>query len=235
MRELRVLGMRLRGMFRTDHADAELAAELESHLQLHVDDNLRAGMTEEEARRQALIRLGGIEPTKQAWLERHGLPWLETLWQDLVFALRMLKKNPGFAAVAILTVALGVGANTAIFSVIKTVLFAPLPYKDPSRIVALWTANPRRGDQPVASSPGDFAAWKQSSGVFEDLAPSYDNERTLTGQGSPQFLIGYAVSANYLRILGVEPRIGRLYTDQEDRPGGPNVALLSDHLWRTTF
>src|SRR5580658_8278110 len=107
MRELRALGMRVRGMFRADQADSELAAELESHLQLHIEDNLRAGMTEEEARRQALIRLGGLDPTKQAWRERHGLPWLETLWQDLVFALRMLRKNPGFAAVAILTVALG--------------------------------------------------------------------------------------------------------------------------------
>ncbi len=238
MRELRALGMRVRGMFRADQADGELAAELESHLQLHIEDNLRAGMTPEEARRRsALIRLWRhLEPTKAGLAANgNGLPWIETLWQDLVFALRMLRKNPGFAAVAVLTMALGIGANAAIFSVVKTVLLAPLPYKDSSRIVAVWTANPRRGDQPMASSPADFAIWKQRSGVFEDLAPSYDSERTLTGQGPPQFLIGYAVSANYLRILGVEPRIGRLYTDQEDRPGGPNVALLSDHLWRTTF
>jgi putative ABC transport system permease protein len=227
--------MRLRGMLRADQADGELAAELESHLQLHIEDNLRAGLTPEEARRQALIRLGGLEQTKQAWRERRGLPWLETLWQDISFGLRMLRKNPGFAIVAVLTMALGIGANTAIFSVIETVLLAPLPYKDSSRIVAVWTANPRRGDQPLPSSPGDFANWKQRSGVFEDLAPSDDTGPTLTGQGAPQQLIGYAVSANYLRILGVEPLVGRLYTDREDRPGGPNVALLSDHLWRTTF
>jgi predicted permease len=235
MRKVRAMCLRLHGMFRADRADDELAAELESHLQLHIEDNLRAGMTEEEARRQALIRLGGLEQTKQAWRERRGLPWLETLWQDISFGLRMLRKNPGFAAVAVLTMALGIGANTAIFSVVRTVLLAPLPYKDSSRIVAVWTVNPRRGDQPVASSPADFAIWKQRSGVFEDLAPSYDNERTLTGQGAPEQLIGYAVSANYLRILGVEPRIGRLYTDREDQPGGPKVALLSDRLWRTAF
>jgi predicted permease len=235
MGKVRALCLRFHGMFRADHADAELAAELESHLQLHIEDNLRAGMNEEEARRQALIRLGGIEQTKLAWRERNGLPWIETLWQDLVYALRMLRKNPGFAAVAVLTMALGIGANTAIFSVIKTVLLAPLPYKDASRIAAVWTTNPKHGVHPVASSPGDFATWKQKSGVFEDLAPSYDREMTLTGQGAPQQLLGYAVSANYLRILGVEPSIGRLYTDQEDRPGGPNVALLSAHLWRTTF
>src|SRR5580658_4370952 len=194
MRELRALGMRLRGMFRADQADGELAAELESHLQLHIEDNVRAGLTPEAARRQALIHLGGLEQTKQAWRERRGLPWLETLWQDLAFGMRMLRKNPGFAAVAVLTMALGIGANTAIFSVIKTVLLAPLPYKDSSRIVAVWTANPRQGDQPLASSPADFAIWKQRSGVFKDLAPSYDNELTLTGQGAPQQLLGYAVS-----------------------------------------
>jgi putative ABC transport system permease protein len=99
----------------------------------------------------------------------------------------------------------------------------------------VWTANPSQGGQPLPSSAGDFAIWKQRSGVFEDLAPSYDDEKTLTGQGAPQLLIGYAVSANYLRILGVEPELGRLYTDQEDSPQGPKVALLSDHLWRTTF
>ncbi len=91
------------------------------------------------------------------------------------------------------------------------------------------------GNIPLPSSPGDFAIWKQKSGVFDDLAPSYDDQLTLTGQGAPQFLIGYAVSANYLRILAVKPRLGRLDTDQEDRPGGPKVVLLSDHIWHTTF
>ncbi len=235
MRKLRALWMRLRGVFDAGQGDREIAAELESHLQLHIDDNLRAGLTAEEARRQAFIHLGGLEQTKQICRERRGLPVLETLWQDLFFGLRMLGKSPGFASAAILTMALGIGANTAIFSVVKTVLLAPLPYKEPSRIVAVWTTNPARSDHPLPSSPGDFAIWKQKSGVFEDLAPAHDDERTLTGQGAPQFLFGYAVAANYLRILGVQPQIGRLYTDREDRRGGPNVTLLSDHLWRATF
>lgn len=235
MRKLRALSLRLSGMFRADEADREIAAELESHIQMHIEDNVRSGLTPEEARRQALIHLGGLEQTKESWRERRGLPWLETWWQDISFALRMLRKNLGFAAAAVLTMALGIGANTAIFSVVKAVLLAPLPYRDSSRIVTVWTANPKRGDQPLASSPGDFAIWKQRSGVFEDLAPSYDSEMTLTGQGAPQFLLGYAVSANYLRILGVEPSMGRLYTDEEDRPGAGKVVLLSDRLWRTTF
>ncbi|MBV9769409.1 MAG: ABC transporter permease [Bryobacterales bacterium] len=224
--------MRLGGTFQEE---GDFAAELESHIQLHIEDNLRAGMTETEARRQALISLGGVEQTKEAYRNRRGLPLVETLWQDVCYGVRMLRKNPGFSAAAILTMALGIGANTAIFSVVKTVLLAPLLYKDPSRIVAVWTASPARGGQSLPSSPGDFAIWKQKSGVFEDMAPSYDHQATLTGQGPPQLLLGYAVSANYLRILGVQPQIGRLYTDQEDRPGGPKVALLSDHLWRTKF
>ena len=233
--KLRALWMRMRGMFAGAKTDDEFSAELESHLQMHIDDNLRSGMSQEEARRQALIKLGGVEQTRQAYRERRRLPSMESFWQDIWFGLRMLRKNPGFTVIAVLTLALGIGANTAIFSVVKAVLLAPLPYKDSGRIVAVWTANAARGDHPLPSTAGDFAIWKQRSGVFEDLAPSYDDEKTLTGQGAPQFLIGYAVSANYLRILGVAPQIGRLYTDEEDKPGGPKVALLGDHLWRTTF
>jgi len=234
MRKLRALWMRWRGLFGSGFEDVELDAELASHLQMHVDDNLRSGMTPEEARRRALIQLGGMEQTKQAYRERRSLPFLETLAQDLRYGARLLAKSPAFACMSVATLALGIGATTAIFSVVKAVLLAPLPYKDPGRIVAVWTNNPARDGQ-SPSSAGDFGLWRQKNSVFEDLAPSYDDGRTLTGQGAPQLLIGYAVSASYLRILGVEPQIGRLYTDQEDRPGGPNVALLSDRLWRATF
>ncbi|HEX4228081.1 MAG TPA: ABC transporter permease [Bryobacteraceae bacterium] len=235
MEKLRAFWMRVRGTFRNWRTDQEFSAELESHLEMHIEDNVRSGMNREEARRQALLKLGGLEQVKLEYRDRQGLPWIDTLWQDIRFGSRMLRTNPGFTVVAVATLALGIGANTAIFSVVKAVLMAPLPYREAGRIVAVWTADPRRGRQPSASTPGDFAIWKQKSGVFEDLAPSYDNEQTLTGAGAPQLLIGYAVSANYLRILGVEPQVGRLYSDREDRPGGPKVALLSDRLWRTAF
>lgn len=235
MRLLRTLWMRLQGVFSHGHAEDEFSAELESHLQMHIEDNMRSGMSPEEARRDALIQLGGMEQTRQAYRERRGLPLLQTLGQDIRFGCRMLRKHSGLTTISLLTLALGIGATTAIFTTVKAVLLAPLPYKDSNRIVAVWTTNPAKGGQPRPSSAGDFAAWKQRSGVFEDLAPSYDDEETLTGQGEPQFLSGYAVSANYFRILGVEPQIGRVYTEQEDRNAGPKVALLSDHLWRTTF
>jgi len=235
MRKLRALWYRLRGMFGAERANGDFAAELESHVAMEIEDGVRAGLSREEARRQALIKLGGLEQTKGAYRERRGLPVLETLAQDVRYGLRALAKSPGFVCVSVATLALGIGANTAIFSVVKAVLFAALPYKDTSRLVAVWTASPARGGESSPSTPGDFAIWKQKSGVFEDLAPSYDDEVTLTGQGVPQLLIGYAVSANYLEILGVTPQMGRLFTEQEDRPGGPKIALISDHLWRTTF
>jgi len=235
MRILRSWRLRVTWLFRRSENEVDLHDELQDYVEHQTERHLSSGLSAQEARFAALRDVGSIEQLKEECRDARGSAWIENTIQDIRFGLRMLRKNPGFTTVAVSTLALGIGANTAIFSVVKAVLLAPLPYREPSRIVAVWTANPGRGDQPLPSTPGDFASWKQRSGVFEDLAPSYDDEKTLTGKGAPQFLIGYAVSANYLHILGVEPQFGRLYTDKEDRPGSPKVALLSDHLWRTTF
>ena len=232
---IRIAVSRFAALFRSRPLDAELDEELRVHIELATEENVRLGMSRRPARAAALRNFGGVAQVREAYREQRGIPFLEAAAQDLRFALRQLRKSPGFSVTAIVTLALGIGATTAIFSVVKTVLLGPLPYKDPGRIVQVWTINPANDGEPLPSTAGDFAAWKARSGVFEDLAPSYDSEQTLTGAGSPQFLIGYAVSANYLRILGVQPKIGRLYTEEEDRPGGPKVALMSDHLWRTTF
>ena len=157
MRRLKALWRRLRGVFSSDRSEQDFADELDGHVAMHIEDGVRAGLSREEARRQALIRLGGLEQAKIAHRERRGLPLLETLAQDVRYGLRLLGKSPGFACVSVVTLALGIGANTAIFSVVKAVLLATLPYKDPGRIVAVWTANPARGGQPLPTSPGDFA------------------------------------------------------------------------------
>ncbi len=235
MNLIRTFLTRCTALFGSQKLDADLDEELRAHIDLAIEENLQRGMAEQEARRTALRNFGGFTQTRESYRKQRGLPFLEVLAHDLRFALRQSRKSPGFALTAALTLALGIGANTAIFSVVKAVLLAPLPYKDHTRIVAVWTTNPAKGGEPLPSTPADFAIWKQRSNSFEDLVPSYDDEKTLTGQGAPQLLIGYGVSASYLNILGVQPQIGRLYTAQEDKPGGPRVALLSDHLWRTTF
>src|SRR2546425_8296835 len=137
MRKLRELFLRFGGLFNKQRRDRELEDEIESHLQLHIDDNLRLGMTLEEARRQAMLQFGGIESTKESYRDQRGLPILDTFFQDIRFGARQLRKNPGFTAVAVLTLTLGIGANTAIFSVVSSVLLRPLPFKDPERLMMI--------------------------------------------------------------------------------------------------
>jgi predicted permease len=156
------------------------------------------------------------------------------LAQDLRYALRQLRKNPGFTAVTVITLALGIGATTAIFSLAHVVLLAPLPYREPDRLTMIWGSNPSRGDLQFPISAGDFSDWKQKNDVFEDIAGSYDEPVTLTGVGEPKLVLGYAFTANYFRILGTPPRIGRTFTDEEARTSA-NVVVLSDRAWRTTF
>jgi len=156
------------------------------------------------------------------------------LLQDVRYALRQLRKSPAFTAVAVITLALAVGANTAIFSVVHAVLLESLPYRQVDRLVMVWGRNPSRGDLQFPISAGAFTDWQQKNDVFEDIAPSFDDEVTLTGSGEPRLVLGYAVAPNYLHILGVETRIGRGFTEQEAKSGA-TVAVLSDKFWRDTF
>jgi putative ABC transport system permease protein len=238
MRPLRAWMMRFGGIFGKRRRDAELAAELESHLQMHIDDNLRAGMSAQEARRQALLKLGGVEQTKEACRERRGVPWLETLAQDVRYGLRMLRKNPGFTAVAVLTLALGIGANTAIFSVVSKVLIDPMPYPNANRIVMLRRTFPQGSTSFYGTtSIPKYIVWRQQTQVFESTA-LFDSGPVgvnITGGSHPEQVPGIRASAGYFDVFRVPMALGRAYTAEEDKPGGPHVAVISYGLWRGRF
>ena len=161
---------------------------------------------------------------------------METLIQDIRYGWRTLRKTPGFTAVAVITLALGIGANTTIFSVVNAVLLARLPYRDPGRLVMVWGNRPQQGEEKTPVSPAVFATWKAQSHVFESMAASTDDLDTITGGGGePEMVVGYDFSAEYFDVLGAKPELGRTFLPDEDRPGGPNVAVLSDKVWRGRF
>jgi predicted permease len=233
MRRLRAWLLRLCGQFNSGRGDRDLAAEIESHLQMHIDENLRAGMKPGDARRDALLKLGGIEQAKENYRDRQRLPWLDTLLQDARFGLRLLRKNPGFTLAAILTLALGIGANTAIYSVVDGVLLNPIPFPQPDRIVDL---DEKMSLMPKTSvSYLNFLDWQRESRSFEGMAVWRTDDFTLTGSGAPERLRGKMVSANLFSVLGVKPVLGRTFSPGEDQLGAPPVALLGEGLWKRRF
>ena len=161
MRGVRGFFARLAGLFGRTRQERDLSEELESHIQMHVDDAVRGGMTPEEARREAVRKLGGLDVTKEAVRDRRRLPFFERAWQDLRFAARSLGKNPGFAAVTIATLALGIGANTAIFTVVHAVLIERLPFQEPSRLVAVWEENAQRPGRKNVVAPFNYRRWQE--------------------------------------------------------------------------
>ncbi len=235
MRPLRAWFLRLGGLFGKKRTEQELADEMESHLRMHVEDNLRVGMNAAQARREAMIKLGGVEQTKVIYRERRGLPFLETLWQDLRYAARMLRNNPGVTAVATLTLALGIGANTAIFSIVNAVILRPLPYKDSSRIVTFHT---KTSMFPAFTLPLTWPAFQElraQATPLEEAAAYWEADRTLTGRDQPEVLPVTAVSSGFFEELGGSAEIGRLLSEQDRQPGQDRLAVISNKLWHTRF
>jgi predicted permease len=244
MRFIRKWLLRMGELLGRDRRERELATEMESHLAMHIEDNLRAGMTAREARRQALIKLGGIEQTKEMVRERRGLPMLEVLLQDLRFGTRMLWKNPGFTAVSTVTLALGIAVNATIFSMVSAFLLRRPPGREPDRVAVVSSINPAASflaDENPVSAP-NYLAWREANHVFADAAAA-DEFRTvnLTSQGltgtasQPEALRSAAVSPNYFSVLGVSPQLGRTFADGEDQPGRDHVVILGQELWERHF
>lgn len=237
MKSVRAWFMRLFGVFGSTRAERELSAEIESHLQLHVDDNIRAGMTPQEARRRALIALGGVEGTKEAYRDRRGLPAFESLVRDLRYGVRTLLKTPGFALAGVVILGLGIGVNSAIFTVVNAVVLKPLPFAEPDRIMRLWQTPPQSlfATPTFVISPANFIDWEEQNQVFDTLAIYQSGRRTLTGHGEPEAVVTIRGSAAFLPILGISPYIGRGFTKADDREGNPPAVLLSDGFFKSRF
>jgi macrolide transport system ATP-binding/permease protein len=233
MKRLRAWGFRFAGMFSKERREQELAAEIDSHLQLHIDDNLRAGMTLEEARREALLKLGGMESTKEAYRDRNSIPFIEHLHQDLRFAIRQLQRNPGFTGTAILVLALGVAASVAIFAFVDAALLKPLPYREPSRLVGVYESAPMIS-QSTLSYP-DYLDWKKLNKVFSSMDVYQHTGFILNTPTGAQAARGTRVSDGFFHTLGVTPILGRDFYPGEDLPGAPRTALLSYAIWQTRY
>jgi len=229
MRALRAWLLRLAAMFRRS-SDEELAAEIESHVQLHIEDGLRRGMTAQEARREALMKLGGVTQTQESYRERRGLPVIETFLQDLRFAARMLRKNPGFTTVAVLVMALGIGANTAMFSVVNAVLLKPLAFSDPDRIVTLSSLWKRSGGHGQVSAP-DLRDWRDQSTAFASLAYygyTSEGQTSVVVGSSAEYANVAMVSSGFFQVFHVEPSIGREFSLEEQTKGGAAAVIVSN-------
>jgi predicted permease len=225
----------LKWMVKGRRLESEMETEAKFHLESYAADLERKGLSRQEAMRKARIEFGGIETHKDAVRAAVGVRWWGELGSDLRHGLRLLRKNPGFTAVAILTLALGVGANTAIFSIVNAVLLRSLPYRDPDRLVRIFFNEPGLGLRDVRFSKPELDDLQTRSGVFEDATPIFSGSENLTGAGQPERVEGVNTSFSYFSMLGVSPQIGRLYGPQDFTPGFAAEAVISDGLWRRAY
>src|SRR2546426_745964 len=221
-RRARAWLLRLIGSLWPSAANGEIADELESHLQLHADDNIRCGLAADEARRQARLALYGVEWTKEAYRDREGFPMIDSLILDARYGVRTLAKARAFSLAAVVILALGIGANTAIFSVVNAVILRPLPFADSSRIMRVWHTPPKEqfsGRTTFAVSPANYLDWRAQNHVFERMAIYTSRRLNLTGRGEPEALGAASVSADFFHVVGIRPILGRTFTLGDDEPG----------------
>ncbi len=231
---LRIFAARLRGLFRKPHLDADLDAELRAHLEMLTEENIRRGMNPKEAAHAAHREFGGFEQTKELYRDQHSVQFFDALAQDLRFALRGLRKRPGFALIAIVTLALGIGSTTAVFSVVDRILFRSLPYPHDERLVSFGDKAPFEANEFVLGP--DYVDWKKAQTPFESVTSFVPGgaDCDLTEQ-NPVRLKCALVESTFLSTFEIQPFLGRNFTSDEDRPNAPRVALVSYGLWRSRF
>jgi predicted permease len=236
---MREMMRRLAAFFRKADQESELDAEMKAHLAFAVDENIAAGMTPGEARRRALIRFGGVEAAKELHRETRSYPFLEHLAQDLRYAGRTMRRDPGFSLFAILIIGLGIGASATVFSVLRTVLIRPLPFRDPAKLVWLANSKPEEGLSAQTLQVLPFLALKERNHSFADMAAYFAfygvGDSQLTVNGESERLNALPVSQNFFPLLGVQPQLGRNFSAEECKWNGAKAALLSHGLWERRF
>ena len=216
LRRWRAGVFRIAALFRKRRLDQDLSDELEGHLALEIADRIGRGVPPDQARRQALIKLGGLEPAKELYRDRRGVPLVETTLQDFRYGLRTLAKNPGFALVAIATLALGVAVNTTIFSVVSAILLRKPPVQDPNRVMIISSSNKLKPGSHFGATVSDYVAWREQSHAFQDMAAATFGDFALSGGTEPQRVGGRRVTADYFQVLGVAPAKGRAFLAGEN-------------------
>jgi putative ABC transport system permease protein len=224
----------LHALLRRSQAESELDEELRYHIEQQTEQNIRLGMNPEEARVAARKAFGGVEQAKEQSRDSRGVRWLEDLWQDLRFNARMLMKNPGFTSIAVLMLALGIGANAAIFSVVYAVLINPFPYPAGNRLTTLYTTRDLAPGmlRTDTVSTGIFVDWRAQQQSFSEMFAFADSYARLTGAKGAAFLPGFAATARFFETLGVKPILGRGFLPEEEIPGRPKVVVISHAIWR---
>src|SRR6202166_4703419 len=231
---LRTIATGLRSLFRKKQIVRELDEEVNAFLDMAAQEKMRQGLSRKEALRSVRLERGSLEVSREVVRSSGWESIVETSWQDSRFAARMLRKSPGFTSVAILTLALGIGANTAIFSVVQGVLLAPLPYHEPDRLLTVWLNNFHL-NSPTYLSYRDFMDWEHAAPPFEKMSAYARRSFDLSSPGNPEHLEGSEISSSFLSTLGVALTLGREFSPEEDRNGGAPVAIISNGLWRDRF
>ncbi|MDQ3917671.1 MAG: ABC transporter permease, partial [Acidobacteriota bacterium] len=230
------LPLRVRSLLHRAQVERELDEELRYHVERQFEENVGRGMTAEEARYAALRAIGGAEQQKERCRDMRRVNLIEDVARDLRYTLRVLAKSPVFTSVAVITLALGIGANTAIFSVVNAVLLRPLPYREPNRIVWVWGTCPLNDIKQEEASYPDFNDWRQQSRAFDGMGGSARTSMILTGgDGEPERVPGAVVVGDFFSVLGVEPMLGRKFLPEENESGKNRVVILSYGLWQRRF
>jgi putative ABC transport system permease protein len=236
MRLKRIIIHRLHSLFRRSRADADLQREIELHFEQLVQEATASGMSEAEARRMAQRQFGPVEKTKEECRDMRRVDLIESFWRDVRYAVRVLAKNRGFAASAILTLSLGIAANTTIFSAVSAILLRKPPVSDPDRLCSVSSKNFKSGYDLVGVSAPDFQSWQEQNTVFEDMAAvERGRSFTLTGKMAPGTVRGDRVTTDYFRVIGIMPVLGRAFLPGEGQAGNDHVVILSNALWRERF